>query len=203
MSGFEAHQALLNLLHMERHMIGGGIGLRQLIDWAVFVSESSNEHWSKYTIAMLKNCGLWAYAQALTKTCVMYLGLSAEKAPWCLEIKDNLANELMQDIFRGGNMGTAEDDGMNGLFTNRSILGEKQQGALHALIETLNRRSYQNYAITRRHKWLLPLFWVYLPLRYTFRVALGRKSAKKMINAVSTSNDRYKLYKQLHLYEVK
>jgi hypothetical protein len=129
--------------------------------------------------------------------------LQIAKALLGVEIEENLAHELIQDIFRGGNMGTAEDDGMNGLFTNRSILGEKHQGPLQALIGTLNRRSYQNYAITRRHKWLLPLLWVYLPVRYAFRVVLGRKSAKKVINAVSASNGRYKLYKQLHLYEVK
>lgn len=34
----DAHQALMLLLHMERHMVDSGIGLRQLCDWTVFVN---------------------------------------------------------------------------------------------------------------------------------------------------------------------
>ena len=38
----EKHQALMLLMHMERHVIESGIGLRKLCDWAVFLSVQEN-----------------------------------------------------------------------------------------------------------------------------------------------------------------
>ena len=47
---------LIMLLHMQRHMIsGGGIGLRHLCDFAVFVNAVSNEEWVELFEEKLKN----------------------------------------------------------------------------------------------------------------------------------------------------
>ena len=107
----DTHQALMLLLHMERHMLEDGIGLRQLCDWCTFVQGSKGEHWQERTLSLLGECGLLTYAKVLTKTCVKYLGLNCKSAPWCEEIDEHLIDAMIAEVFRGGSMGKAEQEG--------------------------------------------------------------------------------------------
>lgn len=198
----DSHQALMQLLHMERHMMDGGIGFRQLCDWAVFVAKSDANHWCGYSVDMLKKCGLFTYASVITKTCVRYLGLDKEKTTWCLDVSDSLVDEFMLDVFRGGDMGKADVENSSDLFTNRSTLGDENQNAIKGMITTLNKLSYKSFPITKKYKILLPFCWMYLPARYIVRSFLGLRPKKNVLSAVGASNKRYSLYKKLHLYEV-
>ena len=199
----DSHQALMQILHMERHMLTGGIGLRQLCDWSVFVANADIHHWVRYSVAMLERCGLLIYASVITRACVRYLGLVEECASWCLPVQDSLVDEFMQDVFSGGDMGKAEEDAANRLFTNRNALADEQHNVVKGLITTLNKLAYRNFPITKKYKVLLPFCWVYLPARYIVRSFLGLRPKKNVLSAVGASNKRYSLYKKLHLYEVK
>lgn len=199
----DEHQALVQILHMERHMLEEGIGLRQLCDWALFVSKTEKNHWTDHTVALLKKCGLLIYASVITKACVKFLGLDEDRADWCIPIKDALIDEFMQDVFRGGSMGKADSGDTSDLFTNRSTLGDGKQNMLIGLVTTLNKLAYKNFPITKKYKILLPFCWVYLPARYIVRSFLGLRPKKNVLSAVGASNKRYSLYKKLHLYEVK
>ena len=197
----DANQALMLLLHMERHMILGGIGLRQLCDWAAFVHASDAAHWENASIALLKKCGLFIYAQVITKACVKYLGLDADHAPWCHDAPDALVDDLWEDMMRGGNLGKADAESSSGMFTDRNMLGSKKQSALLGLISALNALTYKHFPAIRHCKILLPFFWIFLPARYMLRSLLGLRPRKNVVNVLAASNTRYELYKKLHLYE--
>ena len=96
------HHGLIMLLHVARHMITGGIGLRHLCDWAVFVNDLSDDFESVFK-DKLQSIGLWKFAQTLTQLSSRYLGCPMQK--WVGEIDEELLNVLKDDIFEGGNFG--------------------------------------------------------------------------------------------------
>lgn len=197
----EKHQALMLLMHMERHVIESGIGLRQLCDWAVFLS--AQEKPLDDFVYMFRECGLLTFAKAVTKACVLYLGMQGKCAAWCLSSVESLVDALMADVFRSGNMGKADRQGESELFVGRSMLNNENQNAIKSLIQNLNRLAYRHFPITMRCKWLLPVFWFYLPMRYILRSLLGLRKKKSVFRALKQSNKRFELHKRLHLYEVK
>jgi hypothetical protein len=68
------HQTVALLMHMQKHMVIQGIGLRQLCDWMMFVHKNlDTETWDSVK-PVLDKIGLTKYAEVLTKTCELYLG---------------------------------------------------------------------------------------------------------------------------------
>ena len=194
----EKHQALMLLMHMERHVIAGGIGLRQLCDWAIFL-RNSNDH--DDLLLIFEECGLLHFAKVVTKVCVRYL--KCKDLCWCMDVDDALVNAIMDDVFRSGNMGKADPEKDSTLFADRSMLDNHRQNALRGLIVNLNKLANKHFPITLHCKWLLPVFWVYLPLRYIVRSMFGLRRKRNIIRMLKQSNKRFELHKELHLYEVK
>lgn len=199
----EKHQALMLLMHKERHVLEGGIGLRQLCDWAAFLSAQESSSEMVDLVHMFRECGLLTFSEVVTKACVRYIGLRGECAAWCLSSEDSLVDALMEDVFRGGNMGKADQQGESELFVGRTMLNDENQSAVQSLVLNLNKLAYRHFPITKRCKWLLPIFWVYLPMRYIVRSLFGLRKKKSVFRALKQSNKRFELHKRLHLYEVK
>lgn len=199
----DSHQALMLLLHMERHMIEEGVGLRQLCDWATFVYNSSSEHWKNQTLRILGECGLITFAEILTKVCVNYLGLDHQRAMWCMDIDDSIAAEMIKEVFRGGNMGAAEEEYMVNLFFDRRQLGNVTSNRINGLLSRITQLAYEQYPYIKKVKVLLPLYWVYIPARYLIRSILGLRQRKKVKKLLEVSEQRQKLYTALKLYRVR
>ena len=198
----DAHHALMLLLHMERHMMVGGIGLRQICDWATFVNGSAAGHWSSGTLGLLKKCGLLVYAKVITKMCVDYLGLDLNKAQWCADVDAQLTSAMISEVYRGGNLGAADQEGVGSIFVERSQLGKGVPKKLTGIISKLTVLAYANYPCAKKHKVLLPLLWIYIPVRYLFRTFTGQRPKRNISHIVNKSLQRQKLYKALRLYEV-
>ena len=196
----EKHQALMLLMHKERHVIAGGIGLRQLCDWAAYLNSLNAQ---VNLIQMCEACGLLLFARVVTKACVSYLGLDGRNLSWCMEADAVLVDAMMEDVFRSGNMGKADQEKDSALFAGRSMLDKNNQNAIVGLIVNLNKLANKHFPITMNHKWLLPVFWIFLPMRYIVRSMFGLRKKKNIIRMLKQSNKRFELHKELHLYEVK
>ena len=196
----ETHQAIMLLLHMIRHMFDVGIGLRQLCDWAVYISNADAVVFQEQTLPLLSRCGLLQYAKAATGACVQYLGLSAKNTSWCAAGEDELYQSFIADVFRSGNMGSA-NEAMGSLFTDSEAMGTGQT-ALQALVVGVNRLAYMHFPVMKKHKILLPLAWVYLPIRYFVRSMLGLRPPKSAKKVVSAAKKRRELYEMLRMFEI-
>lgn len=194
----EANQGLTLILHMIRHMFLGGIGLRQLADWAVYVANNDLSG----VLPVLERCGVLLYAKVATKVCVQYLGLSGQDLSWCEDVEEDLCREFLGDIFRGGNMGTADTESLGSWFTDERI-GSSGKSSLAVLLTRLTHLSYQRFPFTRKYKVLLPFFWVFLPVRYWVRSLLGLRPKKPVSKVVATARQRRELYDMLKMFEVK
>lgn len=196
------HQALMLLLHMERHMTEMNIGLRQLCDWAAFVSGVPADHWIKDTLQVLDYCGMLVFAKVATKACVAYLGIEEEKCPWCMDVSMDLVDGFMDDVLQGGNLGAANTKKIGSLFTDRSILGQKKQNIVKGALAKIKNRACFLFPIAKRYKVLLPLFCVYVPVEYLFRSLVSMPDRRGIVEMISVSNRRRNLIRKLRFYEV-
>lgn len=197
----ESHQAISLLLHMIRHMFSTGIGLRQLCDWAVYVSSVDPALFVGETIPLLSQCGLLRYAEVATGACVEYLGLPDQHLSWCAGVEKDVCRAFAADVFRSGNMGAANTEAMGSLFTDREAMGRKQ-APVQALAVGVNRLAYMHFPVMRKYRILLPLAWVYLPLRYFVRSLLGLRPKKSAVKVVVSAKKRRDLYEKLRMFEI-
>lgn len=193
------HQALSLMLHMERHMTTGCIGLRQLCDWAVFVKSVSPDYFAEQILPMLERCGLAEFACVLTKTCALYLGLDPNYATWCSFVKNARAEAMMQEILRAGNINqTNSNDEVSSFFVESS--GEKS--AIRVFIKKMNTIAKRKFPVTQKAPVLLPIFWVYIPTRYWIRSLMGRRTRKSVLSTIAKTKQRKDLYRELKLFKI-
>ena len=97
---------LVLIEHVNQHM-EDGIGLRQIIDWMMFVDRClSDDKWNEFE-EMAAKTGLKELAIVTTRMCEIYLGLQTHK--WCMNVKEKLSRDLMEYVMKSGNFGIKLD----------------------------------------------------------------------------------------------
>ena len=112
-----------------------------------------------------------------------------------------MCHAFLMDIFRGGNMGQADKEGMGGLFTDHKHMGERDS-ALGSLLLYLTDLVYKQFPWVKRCRILLPLFWLFLPVRYWIRSLLGLRPKKNVNKVLSAAVRSRQLYDQLKVFEL-
>ena len=99
---------LVLLAHINQHL-ETGLGLRQIIDWMLYVSKELDDNkWYSQFAPIAQQLGLETLAVTVTRMCQIYLGLSAS-INWCEKADDNLCEQLMLHIIEYGNFGKKKD----------------------------------------------------------------------------------------------
>lgn len=189
------HHAVILLLHMQHHLLGEGIGLRHLMDWACFVHKTAEEpFWKEELIPFLKKAGLWFFANSMTDLCVRYLKLTAPD--WLVTAKDDIAESVIEDILSGGNFGKKEKlrDGL------AMGMAKNKKGRLKSAFHTLKFSTPDVYPVVKKYKILYPFIYFYRILRYAFLVLIGKRVS--LTKSLPYAEERHNLYNKLHIYEV-
>lgn len=197
------HHGLVLLLHTCHHLTGEGVGLRHLCDWAVFANSLSNDEFIILFETKLKAIGLWRFAQLLTQVCIRYLNMP--KKQWAMEeVDDTLLEEMIRDIFKGGNFGRKEETRKTEhyIISSRGKNGVGNTSMLSQFIKSINDTIYTKWPIIHKFRLLLPLGWFYFGGRYLIRVLTGKRKMINIGKTVSNASERRNLYQQFHLYEV-
>ena len=98
---------LVLLEHISQHL-ENGLGLRQIMDWMLFVDKClPDEKWPEFQ-KIAKETGMETLGIVTTKMCELYLGLP--KRNWCQKADENLCAELMEYVLACGNFGNRLDD---------------------------------------------------------------------------------------------
>lgn len=195
------HHGMVMILHIARHMITGGIGLRHLCDWAVFVQSLGNRFSELFEIP-LKKIGMWKFAQVLSQLSVVYLG--CDDQDWMGEIDSDLLLELIIDVFNGGNFGkkdTQRSDEAK-FITSRKKGKVNDDSVLKQSILSLNEIVIKHWPIADKLPFLLPLGWIFFGGRYVFRMVIGKRPQIPVNDLVNGAQKRKIIYKQLNLFEV-
>ena len=180
------------LFHINQHL-RGGLGLRQIIDWMLYVSKVSPAQWSELR-EQLHMVGLEKLALTVTAMCEKYLGLSQ---PFPLyesaDIDETVVDSLMEMILVKGNFGVKAgvEGKTEGFFTSskslRGVYSRLQSGGL------------SNWKAVIKHPYLRPFAWIYQAFRILGIFIKNKMTPKRFAEQRRKGLEQRKLLDQLGL----
>lgn len=163
---------LVLLDHINQHL-EEGLGLRQVIDWMMFVDKClPDDKWPEYSM-LAEKIGLEKLAVVCTRMCEIYLGLPHRQ--WCSKAETKLCEQLMSYVVACGNFGNKKK--------TDSDISEKAftyTRSLKAGFGLLQSQGLINWEIAREHKILRPFAWIYQLFRYLSRGLKREQAALKI-----------------------
>lgn len=160
---------LVLLEHIAQHL-RDGLGLRQIIDWMMFVErELDDGRWQAAFQLRAKAIGLETLAVTVTRMCQMYLGLREEGITWCMAADEVLCQELMDVTMARGNFGRKQGD----YSTVVNVVNRLSDW--RKIPQSLQMRGEYNWKALKKYPWLRPFAWLYQICRY-IRRGLARKN---------------------------
>lgn len=195
------HHGLIILLHMVSHLIAEGLGLRHLCDWAVFVSQFSDEEFKDIFESPLKKVGLWKAAKLMTVCSVKHLGCPEKE--WAKGIQQELIDALICDIFTGGNFGHKQKnrDEQIKFIGNREHYTVDNKSVFYQLFVTINSKAKYRYKFIKKHPVLLPVGWGAVVIDYIGLLLKGERSVKNWKSNIETAKVRKSIYNKIELFE--
>ena len=176
---------LVLLAHM-RHHLQTGMGLRQVIDWMMYVDGVlDDELWAATFKPVADELGLTTLAITATALCQKYLGLSHRE--WCAEADTTLAGELLEAVLSSGNFGRKHGNGNN---VETVTAAMKSRGVFYYL----QLAGECNWKLYHHHHFLKPFCWFYQIFRY-IRQGIGR--GLKLKDDIGRGSARADLLKKL------
>ena len=195
------HHGLVMLLHVARHMVTGGIGLRHFCDWAVFVDKVNDDFTAMFE-EKLKRVGLWRFAQILTQFCTEYLGLSEQA--WSGKADKRLLGELKEDVFAGGNFGHKDlsraDEAK--FITSRKKGTVNNDSAIKQAVLSANEIVRKHWKFAEKVPVVYPFGWAFFGGRYAIRSIAGKRDKVKVSALVNGAEKRKEIYQGLKLFEL-
>ena len=163
---------LVLLEHISQHL-RNGIGLRQIIDWMMFVNQClSDENWPSFS-EMAKKLGLEKLAIVTTRMCEMYLGLPDRE--WSSVANKYLCEQLIMYILSCGSFG------------NKWIYDYSASVTVFANIQTINEgfrflqdAGLKNWKACKQYPFLRHFAWLYQAGRFVFK-GLNRTHVQKKL----------------------
>ncbi len=185
------HQAIILLLHMQQHLREGGLGLRQLLDWAVFLANDLTPDTYLALLHTLEEIGLLRFAATVTEASIRHLGLDRAKSPFTAGDAD-LADALFADILSAGNFGRANAD-----FAGSAIVTLHGKGGKSGLLTALagvRQKCLEEWSRAGAHRVLLPLLMLFWIVRRILRAPV------KPLRMLRSATARAALYDKLALF---
>lgn len=180
---------LVLLDHMRNHL-KSGLGLRQAVDWMMYVYHNlDDEFWEKEFCPVVREKGMDTLAISATRMCQIYLGLP-ETITWCKEADEKVCEQLMECLLESGNFGRKNGQGQSVESVSTSM---KRVG----LFRWLQYAGEHNWKAYHKHHWLKPFCWFYQIFRYMGQGIKSGRSRKQLKDDLNRSEQRYELLKKL------
>ncbi len=161
---------LVLLFHIDQHL-RTGLGLRQIIDWMMYIDKLPEDIWANKVLPVLRKTETEKLALTVTATCQKYLGLKT-----IVEDVDNLpCDELMNYIFENGNFGQKQSVAEKVAFLSFLIADKK------SLFHRLQTGGLTHWKAAKKYKVLKPFAWLYQAFRYV-RILKKNNVKKKEIS---------------------
>lgn len=195
------HHGLVMLLHVARHMVTGGIGLRHFCDWAVFV-DKVGDVFSPMFEEKLEQVGLWRFAQIMTQFCTNYLGLPQQE--WAGIAEKQLLAKLKDDVFASGNLGHKDlsraDEAK--FITSRKKGGVNNDSNVKQAVLSANEIVRKHWKFADKVPVIYPAGWMFFGGRYAIRTIARKRVRVKVSALVKGAEKRKELYKSLQLFDI-
>ncbi len=184
---------LVLLAHVNQHL-GSGLGLRQILDWQMFVAAYlTDELWEHEFRHAAQQIGMEKLAITTTWLCRTYLGLQTS-ATWFDGADAQLADDLLLYIMHEGNMGRKMERGTQ---ATRIVMHSFRSPA--ALVRYLYTGGRSHWAPARKHAWLAPAACIY-QIGHVIRKGLARNASMgELVNDARRAQEEVDLLKRLEV----
>lgn len=183
---------LVLLSHISQHL-EGGLGLRQIIDWMLYVnSELDDQFWQDSFCSAAENIGLKKLALVTTRMCQIYLGLT-EEITWCRQAEEALCEELMLFIMNHGNFGR-KDEG-----SSKTISVLYYMRNPFKFLKVLQRIGCKTWELLRKYPWLKPFAWVYQIYRWGSHGLQRSDAIRETMNDIGKAKREDKFLEKLEV----
>ncbi|MBR4948312.1 MAG: nucleotidyltransferase family protein [Clostridiales bacterium] len=186
-----SENGLVLLGHINQHLKNNVLGLRQIIDWEMYIHSIEDKNsWRMQFVPLLEQTGLLSLAAYVTKMCNRYLGL-ANEVDFGIEVDDTLVDELLDVVMTDGNFGRR-------VYTDKNA---DEQGMISASYG-IRRNGFFGYfthvglvtsSFCRKHSSLKVLAFFYGLFRQLGR---GFRASFRNKNVVKNMSDGKNLYEQ-------
>lgn len=184
---------LVLLAHLMQHL-KTGLGLRQVIDWMLYVhTELDDAFWNAAFSKAARETGLEKAAVTVTRLCQMCLGLPDEIG-WCRHADPALCDELLESLLSSGNFNRKRARG-SAVETVTSNIARK---GIFRYLQTAGECNWKAY---HRHGWLRPFAWAYQIGRYAKQGFAARRSGGQLKEDLRRGKARSALLKKLGISE--
>lgn len=120
------------LIEHIRYHLKMGLGLRQMVDWMLFVNRClPNEKWPEFR-EMAGDTDLEKLAMAVTRTCEVYLGLPEHE--WCRNVDKIVCRQMMNLVLDSGNF--ASNFGHDGFISSQFFTNAKTLKGAYSFLES-------------------------------------------------------------------
>ena len=180
---------LVLLAHMLHHF-KTAVGLRQMVDWMMFVNNVLDDNfWEEKFKQCADQTGLTQAACVATRLCQEYLGLS-DKITWCKTADPDLCQELLGYLLSSGNFGRKSKADMAIEVTSTKLQRE-------GVFTHLQKKGEENWNAYHKHRWLKPFAWIHQAFLYLWKAILAKRKGAKISTSISQGQKRKKLYNKL------
>ena len=183
------------LLDHLRHHLREGVGLRQLIDWMMYVDrELDDEFWRESFCAAARQEHMEILAKAAARLCQRHLGLR-DTIGWCADVSDELCDFLLENVLSSGNFGQKNKGSVRVESTAASIRNA-------GLLRYLQKGGEIHWGALKKYPWLRPLAWAYQLYRYA-GLFLNKQYRSDFAGKLDKGNKKYRMLKELDLFKEK
>lgn len=177
------------LFHINQHL-RSGLGLRQIIDWMMYVNALQDDQWTELR-TLLKSVDMERLALTTTAMCHNYLGLREMKG--CETVDPGLCDSLMTHIMEKGNFGCKS--GETGKIASVFLDLTNPLRAFHRL----QAGGLCRWNAAKKYPILRPFAWFYQIGFITRELIRNRIGAKDMIKQRGRGLEQRKLIEDLGL----
>lgn len=181
------HNGLVLLGHIMQHLKTSGIGLRQIIDWMMFVhKELDDVAWEKYFRPLASSAGLEKLAITVTFMCRKWLGLP-NNITWCNSADEAVADQLLVRILDEGNLGHDR-----ALYENVRKSMKKE-----GVFTVIQSSGIENWHLAQKCVIFRPFAWIYQLGRYICIGIISLFKGKKVFRKEKKNMSLEELWKKL------
>ena len=175
--------------HIREHLYNG-LGLRQVIDWMMFVYKclDSDESFREYS-EILKNAGLEELAITVTRMCQLYLGLDND-ITWCKDVDPEICRELMEYILDQGNFGIKRED-------DKTVKALTRYRNPFSFFVAMQKKGLAEWNPAKKCVLLKPFAWTYICIEGIHRYT-GQRGVQQFLLDLKENNRRRKLFDNLY-----
>lgn len=191
---------LVLLGHINQHLKQNKLGLRQIIDWEMFVFRVAEMPlWDIQFVPLLKRTGLLTLAAHVTRLCNRYLGLPYQKL-FGIDVDDILVDELLAVVLNDGNFGRKVYSSKN--LDEKKLISASYELKRDGIFRYFTRIGMSTSVFFRKHHsfYILAFFYGFFRvLSRSLRILLSCKGLGKQF---SEGNNLYELHsKRQELYK--